>query len=75
MISLQDILSARERIAGKVHRTPLLSATRLGAPHGVSLANPNGTALQMRQDNKAAPVLKLQHHIVSGEPGGAWRAR
>ena len=37
MISLNDVLAARERIAGKVHRTPVLSATRLGAPAGVSL--------------------------------------
>jgi threonine dehydratase len=36
-ITLDDILAARERIAGKVHRTPLMSASRLGAPHGVSL--------------------------------------
>lgn len=38
MITIDDILAARQRIAGKVHRTPLLSATRLGAPHGVALS-------------------------------------
>src|SRR5262245_39326252 len=38
MITIEDVLAARERIAGKVHRTPLLPATRLGAPQGVSLA-------------------------------------
>jgi threonine dehydratase len=38
MLSLQDVLAARERIAGKVHRTPILSATRIGAPVGVSLS-------------------------------------
>ncbi len=38
MLSIDDILAARDRIAGKVHRTPLLSATRLGAPHGVALS-------------------------------------
>ena len=38
MITIDDVLSARDRIAGKVHRTPVMSATRLGAPHGISLA-------------------------------------
>ena len=38
MLSLQDVIDARDRIAGKVHHTPLLSATRLGAPQGVSLS-------------------------------------
>lgn len=37
MITPSDIVAARERIAGRVHRTPLFSATRLGAPAGVSL--------------------------------------
>jgi threonine dehydratase len=37
MITIDDVLAARQRIAGKVHRTPLLPATRLGAAHGVSL--------------------------------------
>ena len=30
MLTLPDILAARDRIAGRVHRTPVLSATRLG---------------------------------------------
>src|SRR3954469_13532548 len=38
MLGIEDILAARERIAGRVHRTPLLSATRLGEPHGISLS-------------------------------------
>ena len=38
MITIDDVLAARERIAGKVHRTPLLPATRLGAPQGISLS-------------------------------------
>lgn len=36
-ITLADVQAARERIAGRVHRTPLLSAARLGAPAGVRL--------------------------------------
>jgi threonine dehydratase len=38
MITIEDVLSARERIAGKLHRTPVLAATRIGAPVGVSLS-------------------------------------
>jgi threonine ammonia-lyase medium form len=37
MVSLTDIRSARERIASRIHRTPLLSATRLGERVGVRL--------------------------------------
>ena len=38
MIRLEDVLAARERIAGKVHRTPVLPATRIGAATGVKLS-------------------------------------
>jgi threonine dehydratase len=38
MITIQDVLAARERIAGKLHRTPMMPATRIGAPHGISLS-------------------------------------
>jgi threonine dehydratase len=37
MPSLADVHSARHRIANRVHRTPLLSATRLGARVGATL--------------------------------------
>lgn len=37
MVELSDILIARDRIAGRVHRTPLLSARSLGEPAGVRL--------------------------------------
>jgi threonine dehydratase len=37
MITHSDIVTARERIAGRVHRTPLLSATRIGDRAGVKL--------------------------------------
>ncbi len=37
MLELPDILAARERIAGRVHRTPTLSARSLGEPAGVRL--------------------------------------
>ncbi len=37
MLELPDILAARERIAGRVHRTPTLSARSLGEPVGVRL--------------------------------------
>ena len=37
MIPLEDIRAAAERIAGKVHRTPILSATQLGDRAGVRL--------------------------------------
>jgi threonine dehydratase len=37
-VNIDDVLAARERIAGKVHRTPLMPATRIGAPYGVSLS-------------------------------------
>jgi threonine dehydratase len=38
MLTIDDILVARERIAGRVHRTPLMSATRIGAPQGIALS-------------------------------------
>jgi len=37
VIELADVLAARDRIAGRVHRTPLLSARSLGEPAGVRL--------------------------------------
>jgi len=37
VVELSDILIARDRIAGRVHRTPLLSARSLGEPAGVRL--------------------------------------
>jgi threonine dehydratase len=37
MLELPDILAARERIAGRIHRTPLISATSLGAAARVRL--------------------------------------
>ena len=37
MLSLADIAAARARVAGHVHRTPILPATRIGAPAGVRL--------------------------------------
>jgi threonine dehydratase len=39
MPSLADIRAARDRIAHRIHRTPLLSASRLGARAGVSLGH------------------------------------
>ncbi|HVB31736.1 MAG TPA: threonine/serine dehydratase [Gemmatimonadaceae bacterium] len=40
MLTIADIVAARERIAGRVHRTPTLSAERIGArvPGGVRLS-------------------------------------
>ena len=38
MFSVVDVQAARERITGKVHQTPLMPATRIGAPHGISLS-------------------------------------
>jgi threonine dehydratase len=37
MIAIEDIRAAADRIAGKLHRTPLLSATTLGERAGVAL--------------------------------------
>jgi len=37
MIAIEDIRAAADRIAGKLHRTPLLSATTLGERAGVKL--------------------------------------
>lgn len=37
MLELPDILAARERLAGRIHRTPLLSAASLGAAACVKL--------------------------------------
>lgn len=37
MITIDDIAAARDRIAGHVRRTPLMSATRLGEKAGVEL--------------------------------------
>ena len=43
----------------------------LPASDNLTMINTDGTALQMHHRNKAALVLKLQHHIVSGDPNGA----
>jgi threonine dehydratase len=37
MITHSDIVAAHERVAGRVHRTPILSATRIGERAGVKL--------------------------------------
>src|SRR3954454_7809545 len=37
MLSLEQIRAARTRIAGRLHLTPVLSASLLGKPAGVSL--------------------------------------
>lgn len=36
-VTVADIRAARERLAGRLHVTPMLSATRVGAPRGVQL--------------------------------------
>jgi threonine dehydratase len=36
-LELSDIVAAQDRIAGRVHRTPTVSATSLGAMFGVRL--------------------------------------
>lgn len=38
VVVLQDILDARERVAGRVHRTPTMSASALGTMLGVRLS-------------------------------------
>jgi threonine dehydratase len=38
MLTFQHVLDARDRIAGKIHRTPLMPVGRIGAAAGVSLA-------------------------------------
>lgn len=38
MFTITDVQAARERISGRVHLTPLLPATRIGAPHGIALS-------------------------------------
>lgn len=37
MFTVVDVQAARERITGRVHHTPMLSASRIGAPHGIEL--------------------------------------
>lgn len=38
MFTVVDVQAARERITGRLHLTPLLPATRIGAPHGIALS-------------------------------------
>ena len=38
MFTVVDVQAARERITGRVHHTPLMPVTRIGAPHGISLS-------------------------------------
>jgi threonine dehydratase len=38
MFTVVDVQAARERISGRVHQTPLMSVTRIGAPHGIALS-------------------------------------
>ena len=38
MLTIVDVQAARERITGKVHYTPLMPVTRIGAPRGILLS-------------------------------------
>lgn len=66
LISLADIEAAREVIAGKVHRTPVLGSTSLGDRAGVRLAF-KAENLQKTGSFKVRGVLNALHHLSPAE--------
>ncbi len=66
MISLQDIEAARDVIAGRLHRTPVMGSTYLGEQVGVKLV----FKLEMFQKTgsfKPRGVLNNMHHLSDEE--------
>jgi threonine dehydratase len=66
LIELHDIESARARIAGRVHRTPMLSARSLGEPLGVRL-HLKAELLQKTGSFKPRGVLNKLLAMAPGE--------
>ncbi len=65
MIELPDILAARDRLAGRIHRTPLLSATSLGAPARVRLF----LKAELFQKTGSFKVRGVLNKLLSLDPG------
>lgn len=65
MIELPDILAARERLAGRIHRTPLLSAASLGAPARVRLF----LKAELFQKTGSFKVRGVLNKLLSLDPG------
>lgn len=62
LIGIEDVLAAREAIGGRVHRTPLLSATWLGERLGVRLLL-KAESLQKTGSFKVRGVLNALHRL------------
>ncbi|MGH7544504.1 MAG: threonine ammonia-lyase [Gemmatimonadota bacterium] len=66
LIALDDVLAARDVIAGRVHRTPVLGSTMLGEEAGVRLfLKPE--LLQKTGSFKVRGVLNALHHLSPEE--------
>jgi threonine dehydratase len=66
MISLANVLAARNVVAGRVHRTPVLSSTMLGEQAGVRLLF-KPELLQRTGSFKVRGVLNALHHLSQKE--------
>ena len=66
LISLDEVLAARDVIAGRVHRTPVLSSTMLGERAGVRLFF-KPELLQKTGSFKVRGVLNALHHLSPEE--------
>ncbi len=62
LIALDDVLAARDVIAGRVHRTPVLGSTMLGEEAGVRLFF-KPELLQKTGSFKVRGVLNALHHL------------
>ena len=66
LISLGDVLAARDVIAGRVHRTPILGSTMLGERAGMRLLF-KPELLQRTGSFKVRGVLNALHHLSAEE--------
>ena len=66
LISLSDVRAARDVIAGRVHRTPILGSTMLGEQTGVRLFF-KPELLQKTGSFKVRGVLNALHHLSPEE--------
>lgn len=65
LVTLDDILGAQQRLRGALHRTPLLSARRVGAAAGLSGLRVKAEVLQRTGSFKARGAL---NHLLQSDP-------
>ena len=69
MVDIQDIQAARERIGGRIHRTPVFSATMLGRMAGVRLS----LKAELFQKTGSFKVRGVLNHLLQLPPASLSR--